>query len=214
MIQLLAQGYYAVFVFVLFALVFSLTFHEFGHAATAYRFGDDTAKRAGRLTLNPFAHIDPLGLLMVIVIGFGFAKPVPIDPRKFNSFWGELFVAAAGPGMNLLVAIVVINFYSYGLAQGWALFATESAQFFFTYLALINMLLMVFNLLPIGALDGHYILPYFLPRHLARSYVVFNLKYGNWFLLGLVAASFMGFPIFKYLWDVGQYLLNVIIFIH
>jgi len=214
MIQLLTQGYYAVFVFVLFALVFSLTFHEFGHAITAYQFGDDTAKRAGRMTLNPLAHIDPLGLLMVITIGFGFAKPVPIDPRKFNSFWGELFVAAAGPAMNFLVAFVVINFYSYGLTQGWTLFATESAQFFFTYLALINMLLMVFNLLPVGALDGHYILPYFLPKKLARSYVESNMKYGNMFLLALVAASFMGFSIFKYLWVFGQYLLGLIIFIH
>lgn len=213
MIQLLWQGYYAVFFFILFALVFSLTFHEFGHAFTAYRFGDDTAQKAGRLTLNPFPHIDPFGLLMVIFIGFGFAKPVPIDPRKFNSFWGELFVAAAGPAMNLLVAVVVINMYAFGLAQGWALFATESAEFFFTYLALINLLLMVFNLLPIGALDGHYILPYFLPRHIARRYFVFNEKYGNWFLLGLVALSLAGMPIFQYLWVFGQYLLSGIVFV-
>jgi Zn-dependent protease len=213
MIQLLWQGYYAVFVFILFALVFSLTFHEYGHAITAYRFGDDTAKRAGRLTLNPFAHIDPFGLLMVIFIGFGFAKPVPIDPRKFNSFWGDLFVAAAGPAMNLLLAVVVINVYAFGLAQQWGFFATESAEFFFTYLALINLLLMVFNLLPIGALDGHYILPYFLPRHLARAYVLFNEKYGNWFLLGLVALSLAGLPIFQYLWIFGQKLLSLIVFV-
>lgn len=164
MIQLLFQGYYIVFAFILFALIFSLTFHEFGHALSAYRFGDDTAKQAGRLTLNPFVHIDPMGLLMVILIGVGFAKPVPVDPRKFNSFWGELVVAAAGPAMNLLLAVVVINFYMFGLAQGWSLFEGESANFFFTYLALINLLLMIFNMLPIGALDGHYILPYFLPR--------------------------------------------------
>lgn len=213
MIQLLWQGYYAVFIFILFALIFSLTFHEYGHAITAYRFGDDTAKKAGRLTLNPFAHIDPFGLMMVIFIGFGFAKPVPIDPRKFNSFWGELFVAAAGPGMNLLLAIVVINLYAFGLAQGWTAFASEGAEFFFTYLALINLLLMVFNLLPIGALDGHYILPYFLPRHMARSYAVFNQKYGNWFLLALVAASLAGIPIFQYLWMFGQKLLGWIVFV-
>jgi len=212
-IQLLTQGYYAVFVMVLFALILSLTFHEYGHAITAYKFGDDTAKRAGRLTLNPLAHIDPMGLLMVIFIGFGFARPVPIDPRKFNSFWGDLFVAAAGPAMNLLVATVVINFYSFGVHQGWALFATESAEFFFTYLALINMLLMIFNLLPIGALDGHYILPYFLPKKLSRAYVIWNDKYGNWLMLGLVAASLMGLHIFQYLWVIGQYLLGWIVFV-
>jgi Zn-dependent protease len=213
MIQLLWQGYYAVFFFIFFALIFSLTFHEFGHAITAYRFGDDTAKKAGRLTLNPFPHIDPFGLLMVVFIGFGFAKPVPVDPRKFNSFWAELFVAAAGPAMNLLLAVVVINIYAFGLAQGWLLFASESAEFFFTYLALINLLLMVFNLLPIGALDGHYILPYFLPRDIARRYFVFNEKYGNWFLLALVALSLAGIPIFQYLWIFGQKLLTMIIFV-
>lgn len=213
MIQLLAQGYYAVFAFILFALIFSLTFHEFGHAIMAYQFGDDTAKRAGRLTLNPLVHIDPMGLLMVIVIGFGFARPVPIDPRKFNSFWGELLVSAAGPAMNLLLAVLVINFYAFGLLQGWELFQTEQAQNFFVTIGFINMLLMVFNLLPIGALDGHYILPYFLPRQLARSYVLFNAQYGNWFLLALVAASFAGLPIFKYLSVFGQYLLNAVVFV-
>ena len=214
MIQLLSQGYYAVFAFILFALIFSLTFHEYGHAITAYYFGDDTAKRAGRLTLNPLVHIDPMGLLMVIAIGFGFAKPVPIDPRKFNSFWGELLVSAAGPAMNFLLALVAINLYAFGLQQGWSLFAGESAEFFFTYLALINLLLMVFNLLPIGALDGHYMLPYFLPRKLARSYVLLNAKYGNWLLLALVVASLAGLHIFQYLAIFGQYLLNAIVFIH
>ncbi len=122
-------------------------------------------------------------------------------------------VAAAGPGMNLLVAIVVINFYAFGIHQGWALFSTESAEFFFTYLALINMLLMIFNLLPIGALDGHYILPYFLPKKLSRTYVIWNAKYGNWFMLGLIAASLMGLKIFEYLWVFGQYLLRWIVFV-
>lgn len=214
MIQLLSQGYYAVFAFILFALIFSLTFHEYGHAIMAYYFGDDTAKRAGRLTLNPLVHIDPMGLLMVIVIGFGFARPVPIDPRKFNSFWGELLVSAAGPAMNFLLALVVINFYAFGLQQGWALFQSETAQQFFVTIGFINMLLMVFNLLPIGALDGHYMLPYFLPRKLARSYVLLNAKYGNWFLLGLVAASLAGLHIFQYLAVFGQYLLSAIVFIH
>jgi len=213
MITLLTQGQYGVFVMVLFALILSLSFHEYGHAITAYKFGDDTAKRAGRLTLNPIAHLDPMGLMMVIFIGFGFAKPVPVDFRKLNSFWGNLFVAAAGPAMNLLVATVVINLYAYGVAQHWSLFMTESAEFFFSYLALINILLMIFNLLPIGALDGHHILPYFLPKKLSRAYVLFNEKYGNFFLLALVAASLMGIKIFEHLWVFGQVVLNWVIFV-
>jgi len=202
MIQLLSQGHYVVFFLILTALVVSLSFHEYGHAITAYKFGDDTAKQAGRLTINPIAHIDPMGLLMVIFIGFGFAKPVPVDPRKFNSFWGELFVAAAGPAMNLLVAIVTINFYAYGVSQGWAILQTPGAEFFFVYLALINMLLMLFNLLP-----------YFLPKKLAQRYYIYNMKYGNFLLLGLVVASIAGIPIFQYLFVFGQKLLGFITFI-
>jgi Zn-dependent protease len=206
------QQQYATFVMLLFALVFSLTFHEFGHAITAYKFGDDTAKRAGRLTLNPLSHIDPMGLIMVIFIGFGFARPVPIDPRKFNSFWGDFFVAAAGPAMNFLVAIVTINIYAFGVQHGWALFASEGAEEFFTVLALINILLMMFNLLPIGALDGHYILPYFLPKGLSRRYVLFNARYGNMMLLGLVALSLMGVRVFEYIGVLGQVVLQRIVF--
>ena len=74
------------------------------------RFGDDTAKRAGRLTINPLAHIDPVGLMMVIFVGFGYARPVPTDPRLFRSRYAELVVAAAGPLMNLLLAVILDQF--------------------------------------------------------------------------------------------------------
>ena len=104
MISLLNDGQWMLFGVILVALMISLSFHEFGHAVTALRFGDDTARRAGRLTVNPVAHIDPLGLLMVVFVGFGYAKPVPTNPRLFNSRYAELWVAAAGPLMNLLLA--------------------------------------------------------------------------------------------------------------
>ena len=96
MIELLLEGHISLFITILAAIIISLTFHEFGHAATAKLYGDDTAQRAGRLTLNPMAHIDPTGLLMVAIIGFGYAKPVPTNPAKFNSLWASLFVSAAG----------------------------------------------------------------------------------------------------------------------
>ena len=90
MIQLLYQGQYVLFLLILVALVISLSFHEFGHAYVAKRFGDDTAERAGRLTINPLAHIDPMGLLMVVFVGFGYAKPVPTNPRNFTSVSGPI----------------------------------------------------------------------------------------------------------------------------
>ena len=85
MLHLVQQGNWALFLIILAALIVSLSFHEFGHAWVAKQFGDDTAERAGRLTINPWAHIDVMGLLMVIIVGFGYAKPVPTDPRQFTS---------------------------------------------------------------------------------------------------------------------------------
>jgi len=213
MIQLLLQGQVLVFALVLFSLIFSLTFHEYGHGIVAKQFGDNTAEQQGRLTLNPLAHIDPLGLLMVIMIGFGYAKPVPTDPRNYTSRWGVLFVAAAGPFMNLLLAFITINFYGIGLSMGWPLFQGTAANTFFVFLASINLLLMLFNLIPIGPLDGHYILPYFLPAKLARAYLYYNQLYGHWVLLSIIALALLGIPIFQYVWALGQLLLKAIIIV-
>ena len=212
MIQLLFQQQYVLFVLIAFALIFSLTFHEFGHAKVASLIGDDTADRAGRLTLNPIPHIDPLGLLMVLLIGIGYARPVPTDPRNYRTRWGVLLVAAAGPMMNLLLAVVTINVYLVGLKAGWPLFQTDVAQVFFYFLPLINMLLMLFNLLPIGPLDGSYILPYALPRSLAHKYLQLNQRYGVYALLGLILLNFAGVPVFESIWRFGEKMLRLVSF--
>jgi Zn-dependent protease len=211
MIQLILQQHYLAFVLIAFALIFSLTFHEFGHGKMASLIGDDTAKRAGRLTLNPIPHIDPFGLLMVLLIGIGYAKPVPTDPRKFNTRWGVLMVAAAGPAMNLLLAIVTINLYAIGYKMGIGIFQTPVANFFFTFLAQINMLLMLFNLLPIGPLDGSYILPYALPRDMAQRYRQVNARYGTYLLLGLILLNFAGVPVFETIWKLGEFMVKLIL---
>lgn len=213
MIQFLLQQQYELFITIAFGLIFSLTFHEYGHGKVASLIGDDTAERAGRLTLNPLPHIDPMGLLMLMLIGIGYAKPVPTDPRRFNTRWGMLMVAAAGPGMNLLLAIVIINVYSLGLKLGIPLFGTAGAYEFFTTLGLINMLLMLFNLLPIGPLDGSYIFPYLLPRDLAQKYLVLNQRYGVYALLTLIVLSFLGVPVFQTLLRFGHSVLGLIVFI-
>ena len=118
MIPLLTDGRIGLFLLILIALVLSLCLHEFGHALAAKLYGDDTAQKAGRLTLNPIPHIDPTGLLMVVLLGFGYAKPVPTDPRNFKSRWGTLVVSAAGPAMNLVLAVATINLYLLGLQSG------------------------------------------------------------------------------------------------
>ncbi len=213
MINILTEGRYALFLLILTALVLSLCLHEFGHALAAKLYGDDTAQRAGRLTLNPIPHIHPTGLLMVILLGFGFAKPVPTDPRNFKSRSGVLVVSAAGPAMNLILAVATVNLYLLGRKWGFEPLEEPGPRFFFFYLAHINLLLMVFNLIPLGALDGHYILPYFLPSPLALRYRYYNARYGNFVLLGLVVLSIMGLPIFDYVFSVSQRLLPLIVFI-
>ena len=213
MLALIQQGQWALFGSIVIALVISLSFHEFGHAWVAKRFGDNTAELAGRLTINPRAHIDPMGLLMVIIVGFGYAKPVPTNPRLFTSRYADLAVAAAGPAMNFLVAVVTINAYIVGVKLGWDFFGQPGTYFFCTYLALINLLLMCFNLLPIGALDGHYILPYLLPRRLASLYRYYNQRYGNFLLLGLIVLAFMGIPVFESILGVSRSLLPLVIFV-
>ncbi len=213
MIQLLLQQHYALFLLIIIALIISLTFHEYGHGFVAKLYGDNTAEQAGRLSLNPLVHIDLMGLLMVVLIGFGYAKPVPTNPANYTSRWATPLVALAGPAMNLLVAIFAINLYLLGLKAGWPLFEGQGPQFFFTFLALINLLLMLFNLIPIGPLDGHYILPYFLPRTWALRFHYYNQRYGVYLLLGLIVLSFLGVPIFEKVWGIGEFLLPFIAFI-
>ena len=213
MLGLITQGEYLLVAILLAALVLSLSFHEFGHAYVAKLFGDDTAERAGRLTINPIRHIDPFGLMLVMAVGFGYAKPVPTDPRNFRSRSADLWVAAAGPGMNLLLAMLAWNLFALLLVGGVDVVATSGVQTFFLLFVQINLLLMLFNLIPLGPLDGHYILPYFLPPKAALAYRYYNGRYGAWLLLGVIALQFLGVPVFSTLMSVAQSLLATIDFV-
>ena len=213
MITLIFQGQVLLFALLLVALVLSLSCHEFGHAYVAKLSGDNTAERAGRLTLNPVAHIDPMGLLMVVLVGFGYAKPVPTDPRYFRSKWADLWVAAAGPGMNLILAALAWNFYLSMQIAGVHFFSGANVQTFFIILVQVNLLLMVFNLIPLGPLDGHYILPYFLPDRLRRLYIDYNARYGVFALLALIVAGLLGVPVFSGLMSFAAGLLPYITFV-
>ena len=147
---------------------------------------------------------------MVVLVGFGFAKPVPTNPRNYNSIWAQFVVAAAGPLANLLIAVVAWNVYRYGAQSGWENFLNPSASIFFSILVGINLLLMVFNLIPLGPLDGHYILPYFLPKRLAQRYTALNAQYGGMVFLGLIALSILGLPVFD---SVFRFAMNLLPYI-
>lgn len=136
------------------AFVAALTFHEFCHGLAAKLQGDDTAERMGRLTLNPIAHIDPIGFLAVLIAGFGWAKPVPYNPYNLrNQKWGPVLVAVAGPAANFVLFLISGLAYRGLLAAG--LMAEPSAlATFLGALMGVNVVLFAFNLIPIPPLDG------------------------------------------------------------
>lgn len=202
-IALVFDGQIALFALLLIALVLSLSCHEFGHAFVAKRFGDDTAERAGRLTLNPIAHIDLTGLVMVMLIGFGYAKPVPTDPRNYTSKRADLWVAAAGPAMNLLLAAGTWNLFLLLRVAEVDLAFQDGTYTFVQLLVSINLLLAIFNLIPLGPLDGNYILPHLLPARVALAYRYYNARFGAWVLLALIALQLLGIPVFSALMSVA-----------
>ena len=153
-------------------LLFSLCVHEAAHAAMAYYCGDDTARLQGRLTLNPLAHIDPLGtvilpIVMLTMTGFmfGWAKPVPFNPAKLNNVRRDpVLIAIAGPASNLMLALFfVLTGRLYFILAGGASEVPTLVFTFFLYMVFLNLILMLFNLIPVPPLDGHHVLNYFLP---------------------------------------------------
>ncbi len=151
------------------AFLFALTVHEFSHGYMAYMCGDSTAKFQGRLTLNPLKHLDPLGTLAIIFMPFGWAKPVPVDPRNFrNPHVDMMKVAAAGPAANIATMIVsflllIIIFKMTGIMQQGTQGFIEPIIMMLMYSVLINAILAVFNLIPIPPLDGSKVLMGLLP---------------------------------------------------
>lgn len=157
------------FAIVAVVLLYSLALHELGHAWVADRMGDKTARNLGRVTLNPIKHLDPLGTLLLLLVGFGWAKPVPIQPSNFRNFRAGLFwVSIAGILVNLAIAIIaLVVLATLGVrlsAAGQVVGINTQLELGLFYAARINILLAVFNLLPIPPLDGSKILQAFLPR--------------------------------------------------
>ena len=162
-------------------VLIAITFHEFAHGYAAYKLGDDTAKSQGRLSLNPLAHLDPIGVMMLLVAGFGWGKPVEVNPRnytrKISMEKGEAIVSAAGPIMNFIIAIIFTLIYCviYKFA-GIAFITSTVGNVILLIIAStisINVGLGVFNLIPLPPLDGSKIIMPFLPYN-AKSWFLNN----------------------------------------
>jgi Zn-dependent protease len=178
----------------LVALVIGVSFHEFAHAAAATVRGDFTAKRLGRLTLNPKAHLSLSGSIMLLIVGFGWGKPVPIDISRLRGGRREVeFVSAAGPASNVMLALAFASFFRVGLLplgglnpsglQDWL---TETGAF----LVYLNLILAVFNLLPMPPLDGGGILAGLAPRS-ALPLVRQLQKIGPIVLVGVLLSTYV-----------------------
>jgi Zn-dependent protease len=178
------------------ALLVGFTVHEASHALVAYLLGDDTAKRQGRLSLNPLVHLDPLGAIMALLLRFGWAKPTPVSPwrLRYGPRVGGALVALAGPVSNLLLAILagvlwrlaVANIATLALPQ-WALLLLFQVL---GTLVVLNLLLFIFNLIPLAPLDGNSILNGIVGARLAHTLAPLQM-YGPQILMGLMLISFI-----------------------
>ncbi|MEN6419188.1 MAG: site-2 protease family protein [Clostridiaceae bacterium] len=171
--------------YILPAIIIGMTVHEWAHAFAAYKLGDPTAKNLGRMTLNPIAHFDLFGFLCLLLVGFGWAKPVQINSRNFKHFKrDDIIVSLAGITMNLLVAFLFSFVYVLGFTK-WGLGTNEAFVSIFGSILSINLALAMFNLIPIYPLDGSHVLESLLVRKFPRFFM-FMRQYGQIILIILL----------------------------
>jgi len=205
----------------LLAIVYGITVHEFSHVLAAYLQGDDTGRLMGRLTLNPAAHIEPFGMLLLLIVGFGWGRPAPFNPHNLKyRRWGEVGVALAGPASNLISIVIfgllikfLIPYFGfpallpifYGITVPGVLVASNLLMEFLFLLIFLNAVLMIFNLIPIPPLDGSKLLFEVLPsqyQHI-KNQLAHN---GPWILLLLIIGSnIFGISVFGFIHDFSRW---------
>ena len=193
MLELFKEGeYLALMIIVLsrcFVVFCCLPIHELAHALIATKCGDDTARLKGRLTINPFAHLDIIGTIMIFLFGIGYANPVPVNPARLKHPRRDMaLVALAGPVSNLLMAFVSVFIYYIILATGSSNVGIIAVAWFFWYAASVNCTLAVFNFLPIPPLDGAKIFSAILPDKIYFKI----MQYDRYIMIGLMVLLFTG----------------------
>ncbi|KAB7707509.1 site-2 protease family protein [Bacillus aerolatus] len=175
--------------FVVITLIVAFTFHEFAHAYVAYKFGDDTAKDQGRLTLNPVHHLDPIGTILILIAGFGWARPVPVNRRNFqNPRLAGILVSLAGPLSNFLIAAIAYGILFFFVGAGMPPFFIDLLNM----MVWLNVVLFVFNLLPLPPLDGYRIIEDLAPPAVRVKLTKYE-QYGTLIFLIIVIT-----PLYQY----------------
>lgn len=164
-------------------LLITITIHEWSHGFVAYKFGDNTPKDAGRLSLNPFTHLDPMGVLMLFIVGIGWAKPVPINYNNIQSRWKFLLVAFAGPFSNFVMAVLFSVIFYLLITTNTGINENIIAPIIILLgiIVRVNLMLGIFNLIPVPPLDGANILRSLLPDNLSEAY--FRIAPYGYFIL-------------------------------
>lgn len=192
------------FTIIAVVLILSLSVHEFFHAFVADKLGDPTPRSQGRVTLNPVAHLDPMGTLALFLVGFGWGKPVMFNPYHLkNPLRDTALIALAGPASNLLIAFGFGLLYKFGL---FSAFNPVMVSVVVTQVVSLNVMLAIFNLVPVFPLDGEKILRALLPKKIGYEYAIIMQRYGMLILLALIipiggvsAMSYLISPIINHL---------------
>ncbi len=190
----------------------AIVFHEYSHGWVADKLGDPTARDNGRLTLNPLIHLDPLGTLMFVIsslsgVGFGWAKPVPVNPRNFkNPKRDMMWVSLAGPGANFSLAILFSIIWRLLLSSGISIYSARPLFSFLLMCIYLNLLLGIFNLIPIPPLDGSRILTGILPMRQAIAFSRIE-PYGFFILFALLLVGVIG----GIIWPIVQFFTGILI---
>ena len=205
LINALLQGNPITALVFVIGLIMAISIHEAAHAFVAYRLGDPTAKLAGRLTLDPRSHLDPIGTLALLLVGFGWGKPTPFDPFNLRNVKRDsALISAAGAVSNFILATVLSLPYLIAYFTNSVNLTIVNLYQLLSPIILINLLLGVFNLIPVHPLDGFKVLAGLLPRDWYRDFVQTE-RYGIFILLLLLVSGAIGkilFPIVSYLFNI------------
>ncbi len=194
------------------AIIIAMVVHEYSHARVAYALGDYTPQLQGRLTLNPVAHVDPIGLLMLFIVHFGWAKPVQINPMNFsNPRRDDILVSLAGPASNLVTAFVFTIMLV--LMVKFHIPFSEGLLVVFKLIIIYNINFAIFNMLPIPPLDGSHILRNILPYEMARAYEQLE-RYSFVFLILIIATPILDYvfvPLQRFIFGIFQGIVNILL---